>query len=1742
MSTSSNPDIIVESASSPVGRPDGIGYLYIGNGMLRFVNGHNTRFRVNQVGSNVDVAVDVINTGSSAIFPQVMTVTGPLLNNNYTIVGTGQPGSTITINGVSAPVIPSGAFTITAPLFNGRNVVTQTGSSGQLVTSIYLIANGTPVIIPPTVITQVVDNGNGTYNLIGTGQPGSTITINGLPIVIPPSGIFTVNNIPLPDGVNDIVANGVIVGSVFIQEGSDNSINAFATSITPDGVGTYTVAGVGTPGLVIKINGSPDITIDQTGNFSASALPLINGTNPITTLVNGVQTTIGGVFIQPGSSSELVIVTQVVDNGDGTYDLNGTGPNGSYTIDGVPFTIAGGVFSITDLPLTTGSYVILNSDGEVAGSVFIQAGSGTVLEVTITNITDNGDGTYLIEGTTNASENETITIAGQSGLVNASGVFNIDQVPLVPSVANDIIVGVLPNTTVVGSIYLQPGGSGDSSVTINDVIEDPVNIGAYIVTLTADRDMFVEVGGQGSITLTAGTPVDIPGVALVPGFNPINEVTSAGVLIGQVNSIYLEVAVTPFVPVIATTVTLNIDGLTYTIEGTGPAGLVIDIGTDSTTILPDGTFIVDAAVLADGSNPITSSGTTVGSVYLLSTEGPTILPVVVSSITPNADGITYDLTGTGPDGSYTIAGASVTITAGVLTGTAIPLVTGANNILNDASDIVGSVYLLASGAPTSPVIVEFITPNVDGVTYDLAGTGPNGGYTIAGVPFTIVGGIFTASAIPLIPGVNNILNTDSEIVGSVYLQVTSVPVVVTSTTPSPIGLTYTVAGTGPNGDYTIAGIPFTIAGGVFSVDDVPLVNGINDIVITGTTTVVGSLYLDVQPTVAVTSATLNPDGSTYTVQGTGPTGLDITIGGDSAIILAGTFTIDAATLIEGVNNVTITGTATVVGSLFLIIGGGGDGTLIDTIVVTVYDNSDPAAITVSGTGGPPNGTVSINTTPITVEPIDPTGNWTITYDSANLDSTTAQFTFTDVDGNVSPPVLIVPGPSAVPPAAPTAVFTQVAPSDVISLTITDLLAGYTAEYSVDGGDNWLPAVTPQALPDGIYTDGSIQVRQVGAGLPTSQSVILTPIISPYVPLNLVATQVGITTTVTGTGPVGHSVDIGGVPVVINNYGLFTLTIDDITIEVGDIITVNLSDGGVLAGSATTTVVESIALTPITGDYNVTPVTGIVNINAPGSIIGAWQYSLDGGDSWTTALTSSVNLPDGIYTEGSIQLRRVDPTGTQFGPGLTMPQVISPYRPVNVQFSRVGLSPDVTISGTGDIGSSIDISVQGSPPPPLATVTPDAYGDFSAVLTNIAPGAILILTMTGNNSAALTGTATVTVPGLGLNEFIMVADPTTADAFYFYGNVGPGHIGETMHIFPEVGGPAYYNINVSDNNGNVVEYLTGATFVVGDILRIEMPSGTILNYVTATGMSTDVPPVITASIVGEELNVAIALPSETKLGQLILTTVTDDLGNESLFNYVVTQADIDAGSVVINIPDSNFSVGDNTVQSLLANVASPPSDPVVFTVPPVASIIGVDVNVGREILDGVLGVALNAPLLAGQNNVTATLTIVGQPVIIMVGSITVLADITTTFNVALMVNSNPLNISFLDGFIGSGTLEIEIINSNGGILIGEITVNANIDTIIPSAPIVNAVTSTLIGTLLSLQGTTEVNSVVNVELPLLGTYLVKANSAGVWSLLNIDISAILNQLPPPLTVDINLSSHDDANNVSVITVFNILSLV
>ncbi|UYF98685.1 Ig-like domain-containing protein [Halomonas sp. GD1P12] len=195
---------------------------------------------------------------------------------------------------------------------------------------------------------------------------------------------------------------------------------------------------------------------------------------------------------------------------------------------------------------------------------------------------------------------------------------------------------------------------------------------------------------------------------------------------------------------------------------------------------------------------------------------------------------------------------------------------------------------------------------------------------------------------------------------------------------------------------------------------------------------------------------------------------------------------------DGAGNVSPSGT---VGNV-----GAGDGTL--TVVTT-----RPEAPSVTLEGAPVT-----NDATATVGNLQPGATWeyslddgqtwqpgtgdTFTLPEGSYGAEVVQVRQTDGAGNVSPNALV--GPVTIdttPPKAPTLeAFDPRSITSDATINVRGLEAGATWEYSIDGGENWLPGAGDSfELEDGVYAQDDVRVRQFDAAGNPSPEGALAPI-------------------------------------------------------------------------------------------------------------------------------------------------------------------------------------------------------------------------------------------------------------------------------------------------------------------------------------------------------------------------------------------------------------------------------------------------------------------------------------------------------------------------------------------------------------------------------------------------------------------------------------------------------------------------
>ena len=243
-----------------------------------------------------------------------------------------------------------------------------------------------------------------------------------------------------------------------------------------------------------------------------------------------------------------------------------------------------------------------------------------------------------------------------------------------------------------------------------------------------------------------------------------------------------------------------------------------------------------------------------------------------------------------------------------------------------------------------------------------------------------------------------------------------------------------------------------------------------------------------------------------------------------------------------------------------------------------------------------------------------------------------------------------------------------------AMTVAGLEPGATWQFSTNGGTDWTTGTgTTFTLPAGVYVAGSVRVRQTDlAGNTSSQAsnpaAVTVDASAPSAPSFGLTNDNGASASdgVTSDGSISvsgieanavwqYSTD-GGTSWTNGAGTSFTLAAG--TYPAGR-VRVRQTD---LAGNTspersnpaaitvdTSVAVPSFSLVSDTGSSNSDGVTQDGRIAVTGIEPGGrWEYSTNGGSSWTTGSGSTFTLPGGVYAAGSVRVRQTDLAGNQSG--------------------------------------------------------------------------------------------------------------------------------------------------------------------------------------------------------------------------------------------------------------------------------------------------------------------------------------------------------------------------------------------------------------------------------------------------------------------------------------------------------------
>ncbi len=414
--------------------------------------------------------------------PAVGSITGNS-TNGYTVTGTAEPNSTITIKDNNGDTVGtgttggSGNYTVTLPGSVGPNApltITATDSSGNVSdpTSATTPANSDTTAPDAPVVGSVTGNSTNGYTVTGTAEPNSTITIK--------------------DNNGDTVGTG-----------------------TTDGSGNYTVILPGTVGPNAPLNVT---ATDSSGNVSdpTSATTPSDPVSPVLVAPTGNLTattskkgaadaTVSLPATLKDNEGKTVSVTHVITNSTGMEVSNGKLSAGTYTVT----YSAEGYENVTQTlvvsdPSNPASPVLVAPTGNLTATTSKKGAADATVSlpatlkdsegktVSVTHVITNSTGTEVPNGKLSAG---TYTVT-----YSAEGYANVTQTLVVSDPSNPaspVLVAPTGNLTATTS----KKGAADATATLPSTLKDSYGKTVSVTHVITNSTGMVVPNGK----LSAGT-------------------------------------------------------------------------------------------------------------------------------------------------------------------------------------------------------------------------------------------------------------------------------------------------------------------------------------------------------------------------------------------------------------------------------------------------------------------------------------------------------------------------------------------------------------------------------------------------------------------------------------------------------------------------------------------------------------------------------------------------------------------------------------------------------------------------------------------------------------------------------------------------------------------------------------------------------------------------------------------------------------------------------------------------------------------------------------------------------------------------------------------------------------------------------------------------------------------------------------------------------------------------------------
>jgi hypothetical protein len=1264
------------------------------------------------------------------------------------ISGTAEPGATVTVT-VDGTVLgitvaaPGGTWSVpvATPLADGSHTAsaTATDAAGNISAPTTNTFNVDTLSPSAPVITSPADgsvNGDNTPSIVGTAEPGASVTVS---------------------------VDGVVIGAVV----ADAKGEWFLDVTTPLADGLHTVSAIQTDragnvspatsnGFTVDTTvAAPTISIPQSGTIINDATPLIAGTGE------------PGATVTVTTSTGQVLATAVVD-ASGTWAFNSVSlPDGTYTITASQVDLGGNVSQ-------NSAAAIFTVDTGVAPPVISTPADGSLIN----------DSTPLVTGTAEPGATVTVYVDGVAiGTAVADVTTGAWQLP---------VAGPIPDGTHAISAVATDLAGNVSTETVNQVTIDttaplaPAITGPADGAVTTDHTPTITGTAEPGATVTVVVDgVTIGTVVAGPGGNwslPVSTPLADGLHVVEAT------ATDPAgnTSLVATS--------SFTVDSTAPAAPVItgpadgSVTGDSTptvtgTAEPGATVTV---VLAGTTYPTTADPST-GAWSVQVTTPLTDGPYTVTATATDAAGNTSPAASNAFTVDTTVAAPVITApTSGTVTNDNTPTITGTAEpgatvtVTTSTGQVLGTVTADGTGAWT-------LTPAaLPDATYTITATQSDPAGNTSGASSSVIFTVDTTVAPPVItgplPGTLTSDNTPTvtgtgEPGATVTVYVDGSPVG-TATVDASAAWTFPIPAPLADGAHTLTATQVDAAGnpsppsapvgivvdttpppapavsspapGSVTSDPTPAVTGTAEPNTTVTVVIDGSV---------VGTTTAAADGSwTFTPPTALPDGLHTV--GATATDRAGNVSVPSAT---------VSFTVDTTPPAAPVITGPADGSTVGDNTPTVTGTAEPGAAIV----------VVLDGTTYTVTADATTGVWSIQVTTPLADGPyTVTATATDIAGNISPvassgftvdttaapPVITNPANGAVTNDPTPAITGTAEPGATVTVTIDGTVIATT---TADGTGAW--TVTPGSpLADGAHTVTATQTDPTGNTSGASSSVVFTVDTTAAAPVITGPASGALTNdptpAITGTAEPGATVTVTIDGTVVgtttaDGTGAWTVTPGSPLADGTHTVTATQTDpagntsptsAGVTFNVDTTPPAAPVITAPADGTVTADPTPTVSGTAAPGSVVevvvdgtvvGTTTAAPDG--SWSLPLTDP--LGDGPHTIEATATDRAGNTSPAANTGIVVDTRVLP--PVITGPADGSSTADHTplISGTGEPGATVEVSVDGVV---VGTATVGPGGNWSLPVTDpLASGQHTVSAtqtdVAGNTSSAATSTFTVT---------------------------------------------------------------------------------------------------------------------------------------------------------------------------------------------------------------------------------------------------------------------------------------------------------------------------------------------------------------------------------------------------------------